>query len=238
MNKTQLVIGSRGEVGSALQNILKCEGIDVDFAISHSPCPLGCFDVLHICFPYSKEFVREVKGYIYQFKSKLIIIHSTVPIGATRRIGENAVHSPVRGMHPELSIGIRIFTKFFGGKKAEEAAEIFRELGISVRTCEDPRNTEAGKLWSTTAYGLSIILEKEIKKYCDGYNIDFNIVYKEFTETYNQGYTELGMPNVARPVLKHMEGEIGGHCIIANCKLLKTKISKFILNLNLWENTK
>jgi len=39
-----------------------------------------------------------------------------------------------------------------------------------------------------------------------------------------------------RPVLKHIPGKIGGHCIIANCETLKkslpNQISSLILKLN------
>ena len=220
----QLVIGNKGEVGSALQKILKCDGIDID---EHKD---KLYKVLHIAFPYTSQFVEYVKLYINAYEPELVIIHSTVPIGTTRKCGDICVHSPIRGIHPHLEEGIKVFIKFFGGQKAVKAANIFRKLGIECITTKNPQNTEAGKLWSTTAYGLSIILEKEIYKYCKKRNLDFNVVYTQFTETYNEGYLALGKAEVMRPILKHMEGKIGGHCLISNAKLLKGKIANFILN--------
>ena len=66
--------------------------------------------------------------------------------------------------------------------------------------------------------------------------IDFGEAYTQWNETYNQGYKKLGMNYVIRPVLKHIPGKIGGHCIIANCETLKkslpNQISSLILKLN------
>ena len=220
-----LVIG-RGQIGLALTGILKCESIDKG---EHKET---IFDVLHICIPYSKKFIHYVKEYIYQYQPKLVIIHSTVPIGTTEKLGDIAVHSPIRGIHPHLEEGIRTFVKYFGGKQAKIAANIFTNKLIQTKFCKNSRDTEAGKLWSTTAYGLNIILQKTIKEYCDKNRLNYKIVYEDFTETYNNGYSKLGMSNVIRPVLNHIEGKIGGHCIISNCKLLKNKIAKFILKEN------
>lgn len=223
----QLILG-RGEVGSSLHEILKCDAIDIDETRKE-----GDYKILHVCFSFSKNFVKYVKEYITQYNPKIVIIHSTVPVGTTEECGEEiCVHSPIRGIHPNLKEGIKVFIKYFGGKKAKEASKIFEKEWIEVKVCKSSRDTEAGKLWSTTAYGLNIILQKEIKKYCDENGLDYKIVYEDFTETYNNGYATLLMPEVMRPILKHMEGEIGGHCIISNCKLLKGPIPKLILKQN------
>ncbi len=75
-------------------------------------------------------------------------------------------------------------------------------------------DTEAGKLWSLTAYAWNILLEKQIHEYCELGGLDFDIVYRSFTESYNKGFAAMGRSNVARPVLSHVDGPIGGHCVI------------------------
>lgn len=221
-----LIIGT-GQVGSALFEVLK-DGPDEVWGIDEGEVAPGRFHVIHICFPYGSCFNSAVERYSqwYGTKGVLVIIHSSVKVGTSRIHG--AVHSPIRGVHPNLARGIRTFTKFFGGWRAQEAAQIFRALEIECYTTELAENTEALKLWDTTYYGWNIVFEKAVKKYCETHGLDFNIVYTEANLTYNEGYRTLGMPNVQRPVLKDVPGNIGGHCVIPNAKLLGTQISDII----------
>ncbi len=145
------------------------------------------------------------------------------------------VHSPVRGVHPELYEGIKTFVKYIGAdnKKAGKMARKHLEgLGIKVKILSSSLASEALKLWDTTQYGWLIILNKEIKKWCDKQGLDFAEIYTEPNKSYNEGYQKLGRPEVARPYLKYMPGKIGGHCVISNCHLLNSEIAKFILKRN------
>lgn len=221
-----LVIGM-GQVGSALFEVLR-ERYDVT-GIDKDQFPCEEFDVIHICIPYVHGFVTDVTNYMLQYLAPggLVIIHSSVAVGTSDRLG--AVHSPIRGVHPNLAEGIRTFTKFFGGARAEEAAGIFRDLYITCITTPDARNTEALKLWDTTYYGWNIVFEKAVHEYCDKHRLDFNVVYTRANRTYNNGYVRLGMPEVLRPVLDHREGPIGGHCVIPNANILGGDIADTIL---------
>ena len=220
-----LVIGL-GEVGKAIQEILGCPGHDPLKGIHESLS----FDVLHICFPYSATFERDVENYREEFSAKLVIIHSTVPVGTSTRI--RAVHSPVRGIHPHLAQGIRTFVKYFGGPDSAEAAKIFEDRGIKTKTTILAENTEAMKIWDTTQYGWNIILEKRIYEYCQEHGLDFDIIYTDANSSYNGGYEELGHPEYKKYVLEHREGKIGGHCVIPNLEFLDTKLAKFIKDFN------
>lgn len=191
------------------------------------------FNVIHICIPYNEKFEAAVRVYIEQYLAPhqgLVIIHSTVPVGTSAKF--NAVHSPIRGIHPNLASGIRTFEKYFGGPRAAEAADIFHGLGISCPITEKSENTEAMKLWDTTYYGWNIVFEKAVKAYCDKHGLDFDIVYTQANRGYNEGYAALGMDNVQRPVLKHYPGKIGGHCVIPNAELLGGEIAEIILKNN------
>lgn len=223
--KTHLVIGL-GEVGTAIQKLLRADGHDSQ----KEEISEGQYDVLHICFPYSEAFSAIVREYEEKFKSKMTIIHSTVPIGTTDTL--RAVHSPVRGPHPHLEEAIGSFVKYFGGPQAEEASECFKALGIGVTCVPDARTTEALKLWDTAQYGSMILLMREIHAFCEEYEVDFGIVYSHANQTYNEGYASLGRKEVARPYLKYKEGPIGGHCVIPNAHLLDSPVAEFIINEN------
>jgi len=208
-----LVIG-KGEIGTGIMKVLECDGIDIGDTVPEAK-------VIHICFGYSEKFVTEVFNYIQKTKADLVVIHATVPLGTSKLF--NAVHSPVRGRHPNLEEGIRTFVKFFGGQRAEEASQIFKEKGVKVLTTPLAETTEAMKLWDTTIYGLNILIEKEIWEYCKRNGLDFNVVYTEANKTYNEGYKELGEPQFTKYVIEHREGEIGGHCVLPNFGLLDNK---------------
>jgi hypothetical protein len=218
-----LIIG-HGQIGQALERILP-DTICIDKGESSNV--RKC--VMHICFPYSKDFIKEVKKYIKTYQPKLVVIHSTVSIGTSDKLG--AVYSPCRGVHPNLERGIRTFIKYFAGRGAKKVADIFHKCGIRTKVCKNTRDLEAGKLLDTTYYGWNIVFEKYIYEFCQKNKLDFDVVYREMNETYNNGYTELEMGHVVRPVLKHMDGEIGGHCVLNNCLILKDFIpAKIILN--------
>jgi hypothetical protein len=213
-----IVVG-HGEVGSAI-----CEVLGDPMWVSKTDGTWNGqpVDVAHICIPYNdeKEFVKVVK--FWKKHSDLVIVHSSVPVGTCDRLG--VVHSPIRGVHPNLVRGIKTFVKYFGGTNAKSASLIFENRGITVRVFKEAKTSEALKLLDTTQYGELIKLEKKIYKWCKKNSISFDSVYTEANQDYNEGYLKLGRPEVVRPWLKHVEGPIGGHCVLPNAKLLKWKL--------------
>jgi len=197
-------------------------------------------EVLHVCIPFSDNFIRIVAAEIKNIKPKLTIIHSTVLPFTTNKLAKIVaplfvVHSPVRGVHPHLQRGIKTFIKYIGAdnKNSGDLAKKHLEgLGIKTEIFYPSVTTEALKLWDTTQYGLMIVLNKEMKKWCDKYGLDFEKIYTEANKSYNEGYLKLKRPEVMRPYLKYIAGKIGGHCVIPNCRILDSEIAKFILKKN------
>lgn len=213
-----LIIGA-GEVGKGLHKVIGGKIMDKELI-------KGEFDIIHICFPYSKNFSLEVTKYQLMFKPKFTVIHSTVPVGTSKKLG--AIHSPIRGVHPFMAKGIKTFVKYVGGTGAEIIGKIFKDKGLKVRIVKDSDTTEALKLWDTTTYGAMILLNKEIYKWCKEKGVDFEIVYTEANKTYNEGYLKLGRPEVVRPWLKYTDGKIGGHCVFQNTLLFNSETPKRI----------
>lgn len=214
-----LIIGG-GEIGSALFNILskqyQVEILDLDptknFLFSNS------FEILHICLPYSDNFIQNVQEYQKKYQAKYTVIHSTVPRGTSKALG--AIHSPIRGKHPQLEEGIMVFRKFLGGERASEVADYFRRAGLTVTIFDDSDTTEALKLFDTQYYLENIRFAQRVKRYCDKHGLNFSEVYTIPNQTYNEGYLKLGMSEVMRPVLQPIMTEVGGHCLIPNERLL------------------
>ena len=208
-----------GEVGRSLHAVLKPHyevwTHDIQDNFTYFPEDLG---VMHICFPYSETFVENVQGYQKRYEPKYTIIHSTVPVGTSR--GVNAIHSPIRGLHPNLEQGIRTFVKFIGGEQSSEVADYFRRVGLRVCLFEKAETTEALKLFDTEYYRACIEFAQRVKRYCDKKGLNFHEVYTLANLTYNDGYIDLGHSEFVRPILQPIMKEIGGHCVLSNSKLI------------------
>ena len=197
-----------GEIGQSLEKLY----LGKDFVIQINDTGLELdqitsdVDVLNIAIPFTdqEKFVNIVSHYILDLEPKLTIIHSTITPGTTLKVlskleGKHlVVHSPVRGIHPNLYEGLKTFTKFIGAA------------------------TELAKVLSTTYYGLCIAFHDDMNKLCKEHNVKYEEVATKWNKTYNDGYNKLGMDNVIRPVLyPPKDGKIGGHCVVPNAELCK-----------------
>ena len=217
------IIGN-GEVGSAISKFYKNPLIK---DLQEDQIGEQKLDVLNICIPYNKKFVDTVFDSIEKNKPDLVIVHSTVAPGTTKKIFDKypkVVHSPIRGIHPFLFEGVKTFVKFIGADDriiGETAKNHLNSLGIKTMLVDKSETTELGKLLDTTYYGFCIAFHQFADDLCDKYDVDFDKVMTEFNKTYNDGYTKLGKKNVVRPVLFSPKKKIGGHCIVPNAEILK-----------------
>lgn len=219
-----------GEIGQAIHKVYSNNSSNFKFFIKdlNRDDGLDDLDVLNISIPYndSFNFIEVVADTI--LKSKLTIIHSTIPVGTIRKLKtllpeSNIVHSPCRGIHPNLYEGIITFPKFIGSTSvndSELAAKHLESLGIKTIICENSETTELAKLLDTSYYGICIAYHGEAKKACEKFGANFNEVMTTYNTTYNIGYTLLGKLNVVRPVLTPPIDGIGGHCVVENAELL------------------
>lgn len=224
-NKT-LIIGY-GEIGKALFNVLNnCYDVSIRGKVN---LDIEGIEILHICFPYSKDFVKEVKKYQRRYTPQYTVIHATTPIGTAKRC--KAIHSPIIGLHPHLEHSMTTFTKFLGGEQASEVADYFRRAGIKVYITDKSETTELMKIMSTTFYALMIEYNKEVKRICDKNKIPFEM-WRIWTDEYNKGYEKLGYPEYRRPNLVPIMKKIGGHCLVPNLQFIKSRFTQFIISLN------
>jgi len=191
-------------------------------------------ETLHICIPWSENFVKIVKREIKKIKPKITIIHSTIAPGTVKKIGGMIVHSPIRGVHPHLYEGIKTFVKYIGAdnKRAGELAKKhLKSLGIKTKVFYPSITTEIGKLLDTSYYGLCIAWHGEMAKICDKFGINFEKAVTNFNNTYNEGYLKFGKKNVIRPVLYPPKKGIKGHCVCENAKILNKYFKSQALDL-------
>lgn len=217
-----LVVGA-GEVGQAVHANLS---LVRDCAIRDVKS-IGAVQAttLDVCFPWSETFVADVQGYVAEHLPTHVVVHSTVPVGTCDPYGWTS--SPVRGRHPRLREALRTFPKFVCGRDSDETRIPWDEL---VETVASPRarDAEAMKLWELTQFGIQVLVEKEIHRYCEENDVDFGLAYRLAAVTYNEGYTDMGDYGVVRPVLEHVPGPIGGHCVAQNSGLLDHKLGQWV----------
>jgi len=221
-----LIIG-KGIVGGALKNkIIDADIVDKDYT------------VLDICFSYSEKFVDTVVSYAKRYNPEIVIIHSTVLPGTTKKIYEKGipvVYSPTIGRHDNLEIKSKLIASY-EEEALQKAIEYFDEYGIEQWLyIESVEALELGKLLSTLYYGWCIAFEKEVYVLCEKLGIDFKQAYQKFNVYYNEQYRET---NFVRPILKQKRGGIGGTCVIPNAELLKKFIPNILCQFLLERNKK
>ena len=236
-----LVVGL-GEVGKPLYELARDSGrfevygYDVDPAESVNSLPEipRPVDFLHVVFPYSHRFVEHVVGYVEAFRPRLVVIHSTVAVGTTRRIHEElgvpVAFSPVRGRHPRLKEHLRFWPKWVAalpGSAVDEAAEHLRSMGLPVRIYKGgPESLELAKLWETVYRAVMIAAWQELHRVARRFGADI-VAVAEFVAEVHRVLRD-------RPV--YYPGYIAGHCLIPNVKIMlgqhPSKLLEFVIESN------
>ena len=232
MNKIGII--GYGEIGSSLHNVYKefeynVEVIDTSLGLNGD---LSNCDLLNICIPFIDGFVDIVNEYINLLNPKLTIIHSTIEPGTTMKINGSVCHSPVRGLHPNLTLGIKTFIKYISSEDIDNSIEYqnhLKSLNIKSFICKNTKTSEYAKLLDTTYYGLCIAFHNDVANICEKEGLDFNEVMTNYNQSYNDGYISLGKDNVVRPVL-YSSGKIGGHCVIPNAKILNKHLKSELID--------
>jgi UDP-N-acetyl-D-mannosaminuronate dehydrogenase len=215
--KTRIVVVGLGEVGKPLFELISRHHHTIGVDISPPLGEIKQVDVLHVCYPFQiKNFISETVRYIRLFEPKLTIINSTVGVGTTRLIAEQAgvavVNSPVRGKHARMLDEICEYTKFVGAidpADARRAAEHFESVGLKTKILSSPEATELAKLTETTYFGLMIAWAQELERYCD----QSGATYEELISFYDE--------IKFFPSVKYFPGIIGGHCVMPNIEILR-----------------
>jgi hypothetical protein len=217
-----LIVGF-GEIGKAVKEAICPDALVFDISQpGYDKINGHSIDVMHICFPYSDNFVQYAQEYTDRWRPKHIAIWSTVPIGTTKQVDTKAVHTPVEGRHPALTESVRIMPRWVGYNDQTEgdffSGYFSQKLGI-IRTVENTDHTEALKLLSTTEYGINLVYADYKKRVSESIGMDYYFA-KLWNADYNQLYQDLDMPQFQKFILDPPGGVLGGHCLRENAALL------------------
>jgi len=248
MPKEKVLIVGLGEVGRPLFELMKesgeyeVYGLDLDKAkmktLEQISLPRNV-DIMHVCLPCSNKgkFITIVRNYIERFRPRLTIINSTVPPGTSMELCKTTneaqiAYSPIRGVHKGddyMKWEIKRWTKYIGGttRQAGEAARRhFEKVGLKTKVLTSSTETELAKLYETTYRALMISCFQEMHRIAEHFNANFDDAVDFLEDTHRA--------RLDRPVM--FPGEIGGHCLIPNTKLLLESYDSEFLRLILKSN--
>jgi UDP-N-acetyl-D-mannosaminuronate dehydrogenase len=212
-----LIVGM-GEIGTAYYEVLKehydCQTKDIEDKEIKGP-----IDIMHVAIIYSDKFLSIVRDYIQRYSPKIVSILSTTCPGTCEHLGQNVVHSTTRGIHPNLEQGLRTFFKHVGGPKAQEVADYFSKAGIKCWTHDKAKTTELAHILNNWQYGINIMWADEAYKLCRHYGVSFEEAGILYTMTNNDGWRQIDK-NKVRTVVTPPNGHVGGHCLVANARLI------------------
>ena len=208
-----LVVGL-GEVGQPLLEILRethdASGRDIEDR------PFDGVQILHLCFPFTSDFVSAASRYISLYEPGVVVINSTVVPGTTREVQEKtgvpAVYSPVRGKHARMTEELRRYRKFVAGTSAQAVALVedhFTAAGITTQRMSSPDGLELAKLLETTYFGVLVAWAQEMDRFAEAAGADYWET-ADFLEEID-----------FFPPVAFQPGYIGGHCVMPNLELLE-----------------
>ena len=254
MKNRKDVVAGLGEIGLPIQKLLsktvtvigydqRSELIDISKTKRFEKYET---EILHVCIPFTKNFISNVKELEKKFKPEIIAVHSTVEPLTTQKLQKKIavpiIYSPLRGVHARkqdsfqphkkgILFDIKRYVKFYSvqnnTKKDNLAAQKFnkrlKNCGLKTKKMSMPITLELAKiLCDTSYYGWLIAYAQLTDMIVRKHNVD----YDEMWSFADEIHKFLGN----RP--KMFPGFIGGHCVIPNLSLIDEKSLQQIDRIN------
>lgn len=222
-----VVVIGLGEIGKPLFERIqatypKARGVDVQ------PVEIAeRVGIMHACFPFTPDgpFVDTTVAYAAKYRPELIVVNSTVVPGTTREIarrtGVPTAYSPIRGKHTKMAADLLHYKKFVAATDPtalERAVSHFAAVGLKTGTMGTPEALELAKLLETTYFGLLIAFAQEMDRFARASGASYDDIPRFFEEI---SYL---------PQHAFFPGYIGGHCVMPNIALLKTRFESELLD--------
>lgn len=224
----RIVVGYRGEIGRAIFKIF-----DATFGLELKTPPnlASMIDddldriVMHICIPYTDEFMDTVINYAKEYKPSIIIVHTTCAIGTTRLLNDNlpnvsVVHASVNCRHPNTETDIRKYDMFVGAlneRDGNEACDYIERFGIITYLCDTPESSEFNKIAGTEYCKTMVEFFADLKELTDS---DDKLNWKECIAYFENLMSKSdGWKRVYRRGDRIDTPISGKHCLNSNSKL-------------------
>ena len=190
---------------------------------------------LHICIPFTPNFISNVLSLCKRFDPEIVVIHSTISPGTTTKIQEKlsipVIYSATRGVHKRMFYDLQRYTKFYALNsnivKAKESSKSYEKLmkkcGVKTKRMTNPLTLELAKIIVDTSYYGWLITYAQLSNMIALKN---KVNYDEMWTFSDEIHKFLGN----RP--KMFPGFIGGHCVLPNLDLIKDETLNLIKEIN------
>jgi len=240
--KNKHVVVGLGEIGRPILNLLSEKVTVVGFDVNPNLMDKKFYryeefptSYVHICIPFGKNFISNVKQIYKKFKPKCIVIHSTVSPHTTKKLQANLsipiIYSATRGVHKRMISDMKKYTKFYSLEKnapnkkwaSANYSNLLKKCGIKSKKMSDPITLELAKIVvDTSYYGWLINYAQLSNMIAKEHGVNFAEMWSFSDEIHNF----LGN----RP--KMFPGYIGGHCVIPNLDLMHNQTLNLIKKIN------
>ena len=237
------VVAGLGEIGSPIYHLISRAVTVVGYDLNENLMDKKKFQryeelntrFLHICIPFTKNFISTVKSLYSKFNPKVIVIHSTISPGTTSKLQSKlpipVIYSATRGIHKRMLYDLKRYVKFYAvdnnKPKAECASTMYSKLmkkcGVKTKRMSKPITLELAKIVVDTSYYGWLINYAQLSNMIA---IQNNVDYDEMWSFAEEIHKYLGN----RP--KMFPGFIGGHCVIPNLDLMNNETLDLIKEIN------
>lgn len=243
MLKTKQIVVGMGEIGLPILKLLSksftATGYDTRKELMNTNQYLKLKDLdtsfLHVCIPYTDNFIPNIINLYKKFKPKCIVIHSTVKPNTTKILQKKlpipVIYSAIRGVHKRMFYDLKRYVKFFALEKDSPKkrwaiitfSKIMGKCGVKTKRMSKPITLELAKIICDTSYYGWLINYAQISRIVAMKN---KVDYDEMWSFADEIHKFLGN----RP--KMFPGFIGGHCVIPNLSLIDNEVLNTIKKIN------
>ena len=241
--KSKDVVAGLGEIGTPFLQLSSKANISVGYDINEKLMDTQKFEkyknmntrFLHICIPFTNNFVSHVTNLYKQFKPQIIVIHSTISPGTTKIIQSKLpipiIYSATRGVHKRMLSDMKKYVKFYSVEPtapsanwaSKEYEKLLKKCSIKVKKMSTPITLELAKIVVDTSYYGWLITYAQLSNMIA---IENKVNYDEMWSFADEIHKYLGN----RP--KMFPGFIGGHCVIPNLDLIQNPTLDMIKEIN------
>jgi len=237
------VVTGLGEIGSPIlqliSRVVPAVGYDINLKLMDKHRFQKYQDMktsfLHICIPFTKNFINNVLSLYEKFKPECIVIHSTISPHITSKLQTKlpipVIYSATRGVHRRMLNDLKRYTKFYAIESYAPRADwasiaytsLMKKCRVKVKKMSTPLTLEIAKIVVDTSYYGWLINYAQLSNVIA---IENKVDYDEMWSFSDEIHKFLGN----RP--KMFPGYIGGHCVIPNLDLIHNQTLDLIKKLN------
>jgi UDP-N-acetyl-D-mannosaminuronate dehydrogenase len=237
------VVAGLGEIGTPILQLVSKQKPSVGYDVNEKLMDKKKFHkyeklptiFLHICIPFSDNFIKNVISLASKFNPEIIVIHSTISPGTTSKLQSQlqipVIYSATRGVHKRMLYDLKRYVKFFAiettatrSKWASSAySSMIKKCGVKTKQMTTPLTLELAKIVVDTSYYGWLINYAQISNMIA---IQNKVNYDEMWSFADEIHKYLGN----RP--KMFPGFIGGHCVVQNLPLINNETLNMIDGIN------